>query len=229
MAPTCVAASASFMILLVFAVTFALLSVRDHDSVHNFSRGFGSCNNRLYITCLTSHRTVLLSPSLFGCSFTAARPWTRTRISYCKSRISYYSNAVSTFNVPLDVSRLLKSGDIEINPGPMTSDSPSSDRQQSIVDHHGANHCLPDGNAGQRIVYSAKSLLELRCIGHKFINSQLLNTFRDHHIINSRHIRARGIRGGQRVQRRAAHSRALDGRHLATENEQHRPHDAGER
>jgi hypothetical protein len=78
-------------------------------------------------------------------------------------------------------------------------------------------------------VNSAKSLLELRCIGHKFINSQLLNTLRDHLIINSRHLRARGIRGGQRVKRRAAHSRELDGRHLVMENGHGPRHDAAER
>src|SRR5664279_3081225 len=162
MAPTCTAARVYIFVLVVFAVNTSFDSV---DSCRNTERelraSFYCIDGRNTSRNLLFRRWIISSSSLLA---TAAvkpswRPTANRRLKYCKSRVPYYNNSDSTFNLLLDTSRLLLiSGDIEIKPGPTTTSTSSSQNSQSPINlniehqHNGDQYHHQPGN--NRIKYT---------------------------------------------------------------------------
>jgi hypothetical protein len=83
----------------------------------------------------------------------------RINIHFSRTPTSYYSNTVSVFNIPLDVTHLLHCGDVHMYPGP-SSDQHSDDLQHIGIPY---NDLQRTHNGDQlRIVYTAAYLRFLR-------------------------------------------------------------------
>ena len=119
------------------------------------------------------------------------------------NQYTFFQHTVSVFNVPLDVTHLLRCGDVHMNPGP------SSDQHSDDLQHTGIPHNLRRTHNGDhlRIVYTTAYLRFLRKHSSQTVNNHvklcllLLGIYY--------HRRARGRRAGQKVQQRASTCRAL--------------------
>ena len=183
MAPTCTAAvCVSLIVLLVFAVNILLYCADICTDNDDYIRASSSHVISQYISRISSVNRCLVSSLSVDPTVPAKQSWppaANRRLKYCKSRVSYCSNADCSFNLLLDTSRLLQiSGDIELNPGPTTTTVSSSPRYLSNheVDrqHHGDLHRQADVN-GHKIKYTAAYLRDLRFQTDVTIDNTVLN------------------------------------------------------
>ena len=212
MAPTCVVASLS--VLIIFC-SCSFISLR------NVVNSKYSCLYRLP-ACLDTRGDVYSSVNMCKYDGLSAALVNATRFNmahrtrqrkFSSARSSYYHNFDSTFNEVLnsDNLQLLLSGDIHTNPGPATADvadniQPKSHTAATTVDSSSQSH-----RGHQQLQYTSFHLRGLRFVNQQSLQTTVMDTI-SYFGLNKR--RPRGRRAGQSVQRRAAMARSMTGRHI---------------
>ena len=115
-----------------------------------------------------------------------------------------YANFFSVFNTSLDTKRLLRSGDVHLNPGPSSNQLPKA--SQLIANSY--KDPWQTHNSGRiHIVYTSGYLKLLQKCTIRKLNQHVEHSLLSLGIYYQR--RARGTRAGQKVQRRAPTRRAF--------------------
>ena len=220
MALTCTAARALFLFLCVLVRNYVVFIDVSDTSVKDLHRTVQFNNFHLYISHLSSSFCCRLESSLPSLYVAARPPWRPpVRLRFCKSCVAYYSNADCTFNLPLDVTRLITlSGDVHCNPGPISSSPQSSPSlstkcQLSAGNNHNGDQQRQSDN-GHKIRYTSTFLRDLRYTTNNSLDVYLTKLLQDNGIVNRRFIRPRGVRAGRCVQQRMTTCWAMTGRHF---------------